>query len=220
LDLLRLSDLEAALNGDGRTLRRLVDELGPTVEQNVIRGLFRQRTRARGRDVRQEIDDMMQEVFASLFEDHGRALRAWCPERGLPLKRFVGLLAERQVAAILRSGRRTPWRHDSLETELIEARPSREPSPAARAEARDFGEAVVERVLEELSPRGIQLFELLFVEERSVEDIVQIVGVSPDVVYAWRSRLLKRSREVVADLEAESTSSVRNGEPANKEARA
>src|SRR5262245_1194983 len=101
--------IEAALAGDEGAVRQLVDELGPVIQARVARALLR---RASGRSVRQEVEDLTQEVFASLFEDDGRILRAWDETRGLSLKNFVGLVAGRQATSILRSGRTTPWRDD------------------------------------------------------------------------------------------------------------
>ena len=41
------------------------------------------------KDAIQEVKDMTQAVFLSLFEDDGKALRAWDPTRGSPLESFV-----------------------------------------------------------------------------------------------------------------------------------
>lgn len=50
--------------------------------------------------------------MVSLFTDQGRALRAWDPARGLSLENFVGFVAERQIASILRTAKRSPWTED------------------------------------------------------------------------------------------------------------
>src|SRR5687768_1618744 len=84
----------------------------PRTAPAVARGLARRMVKARGRDLRQEVEDLTQEVFVALFADDARALRLWDPARGASLANFVGLLAEREVASILRSGRRSPWTED------------------------------------------------------------------------------------------------------------
>jgi RNA polymerase sigma-70 factor (ECF subfamily) len=109
-------ELERALRGDRASLRVLVGELTPVIQARVARVLLRSATgRQAGRAVRQEVEDMTQEVFVSLLEDGGKALRSWAPERGASLKNFVGLLAERQAMSILRSGRRSPWPRELAE---------------------------------------------------------------------------------------------------------
>ena len=87
----------------------------------MARVLLRRESAGLGRDVRQELEDIAQEVFAALFADGARLLKMWSPERGLSLANFVGLLAEREAISILRSGRRSPWTEDpTLDTELAE----------------------------------------------------------------------------------------------------
>src|SRR5687767_4627167 len=110
--------VEQALARRPEAARRLVDLLCPVVQARVARVLQRA-GRASGRNTRQEVDDMTQEVFATLFDDGGKALRAWQPDRGLSLQNFVGLIAERTAVSILRSGRRSPWTEDpTLSTDL------------------------------------------------------------------------------------------------------
>src|SRR5579883_2724873 len=102
--------LRRALAGDRAAARELVVLLSPVVHARVARKLFRSGlARKQGRELRQEIEDFVQEVFVALFADGGRPLRAWDPTRGLSLLNFVGLISEHQVDAILRSGRRSPW---------------------------------------------------------------------------------------------------------------
>src|SRR5262249_16754508 len=117
------ASLSLALGGDAEGMRRLVAGLMPIVQARVTRGLWRhqRRTGAR-RDPGQETDDLVQEVFAALFAGGAKTLRAWDPSRGLSLANFVGLVAEHEVSARLRNGRRSPWREEPmLEEELVGA---------------------------------------------------------------------------------------------------
>jgi RNA polymerase sigma-70 factor (ECF subfamily) len=192
-------ELERALRGDRASLRVLVGELTPVIQARVARVLLRSATgRQAGRAVRQEVEDMTQEVFVSLLEDGGKALRSWAPERGASLKNFVGLLAERQAMSILRSGRRSPWPRELAEVPGDDA-----PSPVRleqAIESREMLERLLERLKLALSPRGLELFYRLYVQEQSVETVMQSCDLSADAVYAWRSRLRRLVREVASDL--------------------
>jgi RNA polymerase sigma-70 factor (ECF subfamily) len=120
----------------------------------------------------------------------------------LSLVNFVGFLAERQVASILRNGRRSPWTEDpTLNEDLVDLSPN-VPGPDLSLASRELLEVLLERLRLELSPLGMQLFQLLFVEEKSTEDIRAITGMQTDAVYAWRSRLGKRVRRLAAELDA------------------
>lgn len=171
----------------------------PVVQARIARSLTRRRTRG-GRDVRQEVEDLAQEVFAALFEDDGRVLRAWDPARGLGLASFCGLIAEREVASILRSGRRSPWAADPTEQAELEKDLAPEPDFEARLATREQLELLVDRVREALSPLGLEMFERLIVKEEAVESVCEATGMKPDAVYAWKSRLGKLVRKIAREI--------------------
>jgi DNA-directed RNA polymerase specialized sigma24 family protein len=191
--------VDRALSGDAAATRKLVVLVLPVVQARIARMLTRRRTRG-GRDVRQEVEDLAQEVFASLFESDGRILRAWDPARGLGLASFCGLIAEREVSSILRSGRRSPWSADPTEADVLEKDLEPEPNFEARLATREQLELLVDRVREELSPLGLQMFERLVVQEEAVESVCAATGMKPDAVYAWKSRLGKLVRKIAREI--------------------
>lgn len=189
--------VRSALDGDAAAVRWLIALLSPVIQARVTRALLR---RAGGRrSTRQEVADMTQEVFVALFENRGKVLRSWEPGRGMSLVNFVGLVAERQAAAILRSGRRSPWTEDPTLCEELE-RPSDDAlGPEARVASKQLGAVLLDRLRETLSARGLDLWERLYVREESVESVCAATGMSQDALYAWRSRLSKLMRTFVAD---------------------
>lgn len=190
-------NVRSALAGDPAAVRWLVAHLSPVIQARVARALLRRASG--GRSTRQEVEDMTQEVFVALFEDGGKVLRSWEPERGMSLANFTGLVAERQVAAILRSGRRSPWTEDPTLSDELE-RPSDEAlGPEARVASQELLTVLLDRVRAALSPKGLDLFERLYVREESVEVVCAATGMSQDAVYAWRSRLGKLVRTFVAE---------------------
>lgn len=176
---------------------RLIDTLTPVIQSRVARVLLRGQQRHPGR-IRPLVEDLTQEVFMVLFARGGRVLRDWQPDRGLSLANFVGLVAERQTVSYLRSGRRSGWREDPTLTDTFDAATA-DPSPERWAASRQQMERLLERLTEELSPLGRQLFRLLYLEERGVEEVEGLTGMSSDAVYAWRSRLRRRARRVLQE---------------------
>jgi RNA polymerase sigma-70 factor (ECF subfamily) len=194
--------VDAALSGDSAATRALVHRVMPVVQARVARILVRRRGGS-GRDVRQEVEDLAQEVFAALFENDGRVLRAWDPARGLALPGFCGLIAEREAAAILRSGKRSPWTESATEMEALErALPSAQAAEAALA-SREQIALLVERLRETLSPLGLEMFQRLVVEEQAVDAVCKATGMTPDAVYAWKSRIGKLLRKIMSEEEPE-----------------
>lgn len=193
-------NLERALAGDEAALAAVVDHLTPIVQCRVARGLLRRRDRsAPGREVRQEVEDLVQEVFLVLFADRGKVLRSWQRERGLSLENFVGLVAERQTASILRSGKRCPWQEDpTLLEEMDQA--STGGGPEESTATREQLRLLWTRMTEQLSPLGRHLFDLLFLQELSPDEVRQATGLSADAVYAWRSRLRRLARRLLGEV--------------------
>jgi RNA polymerase sigma factor (sigma-70 family) len=193
--------VRSALTGDPAALNRLVAVLTPVIQARVARTLLAGRVRrARGRDVRQEVEDLSQDVFLALFSRDAHVLRAWQAERGLSLENFVGLVAERQVRSFLRSGRRNPRKEDpSFTAEELEVE-TPESGPEKAAASRELLALLLDRLREELSPLGWWLFELLIVQERSLKEVRAASGLSAAAVYAWRSRLRRRAQKLLAEM--------------------
>jgi RNA polymerase sigma-70 factor (ECF subfamily) len=200
MDRSDLHDLvEKALAGDEPALSRLVALLTPVIQARVARSLLLWRTgAAAGRDVRQEVEDLTQEMFLLLFAEDGKVLRSWQPERGLTLLNFVGLVTERRTASILRTGRRNPWQEDPTLIEDLD-RTSPESGPEEIAVSREQMKLLLRRLTEELSPLGRHLFDLLFLRELDQTEVVAQTGLSPDAVYAWRSRLRRLVRRLLTE---------------------
>lgn len=181
-------------------VRALVNAISPVIAGRVARALHRRGARSTGRNVAQEVEDLTQEVFVALFADDARALRAWRPERA-PLGAFCALVADHQVYSIFRSGKRRPWSNDLVVSDEIEATAPEAHGPEARVASRQAFDALWNRLRSELSPKGLDLFQRLYVEEESVESVCAATAMTADAVYAWRSRLAKLVRRLAAELD-------------------
>lgn len=190
-----------ALAGDQTALTRLVAVLTPVIQARVARTLLARRSRlAGGRDVRQAVEDLSQDVFLHLFTQEARVLRSWQAGRGLSLENFAGLVAERQVLSFLRSGRRNPRQEDSFSTDEELDAPAPESGPEEIAASREHLALLLDRLREELSPLGRQLFDLLFIRELSPTEVTAASGLSADAVYAWRSRLRRLAQKLLTEM--------------------
>jgi len=187
--------VQRALAGDKTALNRLVARLTPVIQARVARTLWRLGS---GRDVRQEVEDLSQDVFLSLFARQGHILRSWQAERGLSLENFVGLVAERKVVSVVR-GKGNPWKEDPTAAEDLDATaPGRDPEEVTAS--REQLSLLLERLREKLSPLGYRMFVLLFVQEMSVAETMAATGLSAVAVYAWRSWLRRLAKRLPAEL--------------------
>ena len=193
--------LQRALAGDAQAQRELVAVLLPVIRARALVGLRRRaHSGRRGRDAQQECGDVTQEVLAFFVADRCRVLRAWDPARGLSLKNYVGMIAARQVSSILRTGRRSPWTEEpTAESDLAEMAGAIGPEP--HVIAREMLSLLVGRLYEELSPRSMMLFRALVVEERPIDEVCRDFAMTDAAVYAWRSRLVRRVKQLVFELQ-------------------
>ena len=191
-----------ALGGDRAAVTALVDHLTPVVQARVARVLLRCAPTASGRDIQQEVEDLTQEAFLALFDDDGRILRAWDPARGLSLRNFAGLVAERQTLNALASKRRNPWTDVPTPDEHLAPAEADRLDPEVRAGSRELLQRVADRLRAELSPTGLHIFEALLVRSRSVPEVMAETGLSRDALYVWRCRLRKHVRRLVYELAA------------------
>ncbi len=166
-------------------------------------------SRSEGRDIRGDLFDIVQDVFVALFENDARVLRAWEADRGLSLANFVGLVAERTCANRLRTHKTNPYR--DFPEDLVDLE--------ARLESTSFERGVVSRDLmlqllevlrAELSPRGLDLFYRLFVEDQDTADVCAELRLNRDAVYAWKSRLQRLVKEKLRALQGSSDFSIRS----------
>ena len=182
-----------ALDGVVSDQRELIEHLTPEIHFSVTKMLRSWRKGpASGRDLRQEIEDMVQEVFLELLEDDGKTLRRWDPDR-LSLSGYVSYIARIRTAEVLRS-RRSPWREEpnpSSELDRVAPRENPEKETSSREELRH----VYLCLIQGFTAQDAQLFDLLLVQEASPQEAAETAGKSVDAVYQWRSRLYKRARK-------------------------
>jgi RNA polymerase sigma factor (sigma-70 family) len=184
-------DIDRALAGDRKAVDALVRTLRPVIQAEVGFALL-PICRSQGRDVRQDTLDLVQGVLMSLLADDGKQLRRWDPARGRSLESFVRLIARRHVAGVVRSKRRSPYAELPWPDETLDLQPGGGPDLEHRIEARERLDRMLDHVRERLDERGLLLFELLYVEERSIEEACEATGMTRDAVYAWRSRLKRQ----------------------------
>jgi DNA-directed RNA polymerase specialized sigma24 family protein len=192
--------LARALTGDSAGTLALIEALAPIVRARAYGVLAGRGAQSRSRDVRQELDDFAQDILCALFADDARLLRRWDKARGLSLPNYVGLVTERHVRHVMRSGRRSPWSADATEADALELVAGTTREPEGDIASREIFARLWAQLKDELTPRGLMLFQLLVVEEKPVEDICATYAMTPDAVYAWRSRMMKRVRVLIESL--------------------
>ena len=185
--------VEATIQGDVEAQGRLVRKLTPVIQYQVGKMLRLWRVGpAAGRDLRQEMEDLVQEVLLEVFDKDAQMLRRWQNDRG-PLEAYVSYTARNRAAEVMRS-RASPWREEPIPTMDLD-RESHRAKPDHATFHRDLLSKVYLCLLKRFRPDDSLLFELLFVDECSPQDTADRAGKSLEAVYKWRSRLYQKARE-------------------------
>lgn len=193
-----LALVNAALARDPAACRMLIARLAPVVRQRVAKMLLHAARRGGRTPSPADVDDLANDVFVVLFDRDGRVLRAWDPQRGLSLRNFVGLVAQREAAAILRSGRRSAWAEDPTSEDVT--LDGEVPTPEREAAAREELALVLVHLRERLSPRGQLLFEALFCDNQGAAQVCERFGMTPNALYSFRNRLQSLVVEIQTQL--------------------
>lgn len=200
--------VQAALAGAAGIQRQLAERLLDTIQREVV-FVLRRMAVAQRRDPHQEVRDLVQEVLIALFERECRELRRWEPKRGRSLNSFVRLVTRRKVARILGQKKGNPWADQPVDPHTIE---SERADPEAntilrRLEERDELSAVLDTLYAHMSPRDLELFDLLFVQERDPAEVALTLDMTRGAVNAWRYRTRKLARACALEKTSEHPSS-------------
>lgn len=167
--------------------RQLVERLHPVIKARVARVL--RRSRSDGAAWQHQVEDRAQDVLLALFDNGGHVLRSWKPELGLSLENFVGLFAERRTISALRGVQPPIVDRDPTLEDIAEDTAGPPAAVESALVTRELLEILLDRLRELLSPLAMRLFELVYMDGCSVEEVAKSTGLSTDAVYAWRSRL-------------------------------
>jgi RNA polymerase sigma factor (sigma-70 family) len=177
--------VRAAVMGSRAARRCLVTELTPTVSMVVARyiGAWRQLTGVGNAGVARA--ELVQEVMAELFDKDCLALRRYDPGRAR-LRTYVARVASNTCQSLL--CRRRPRLNHGL---II-------PSPDAqsienRIDARFLLERLRVQFMSRLNPFDALLFQELFLNGRTVEQLASSTGLTRGALHTRKCRLRKRA---------------------------
>ncbi|HMV66191.1 MAG TPA: sigma-70 family RNA polymerase sigma factor [Myxococcota bacterium] len=203
--------LARALAGDPGALDDLVRYLTPVIHVRVARALIVGGGGAH-RNLREEVEDLTQEVYTALFREQAYVLRAWRPDGGLNLRNFVGMIARRKVGAVLSVRKSNPWYEQPLDAEAVDRALPTSDSAEERVAARELLHEALRRADLALSERGRELLVWIVRDDLSNAEIRSRTGLSEAAVYQWRSRILRTLREHLDHLRSERPDGARREE--------
>lgn len=182
-------------NGDASAVRPLIDAYGGFV-WSIVRARFP------GSAQRHDAEEVVQDVFASIWKDAAR----YDPAKGSE-KAFIAVIARRRVVDRLRRNGNT---HESaVEAEHLESQIDGKPLPGLTSDAEDVRKAA--RALESLPQPQRMVLRLFIVSGHTHEQISAATGVPLGTVKSHIRRGLARVREGVQNGERDASSGAAHG---------
>ena len=139
-----------------------------------------------------DVNDLFQEVFASLCADNSKKLRMFDPEKGCSsLASWLRMITVRMTIDYLRKNKPAA---------SIEELPT-EPAQAGDQEAIIDKESLnhLREMLEELDAKDKLLVELSFMRELPPEEVAQILHISVGAFYTRKNRVIEKLKKIAED---------------------
>ncbi len=135
-----------------------------------------------------DINDLFQEMFASICADKCKKLRMFDPCKGVSLSSWLRMIAVRMTIDHLRKQRTSIPLEDLLT----------EPSRDGRQEMRIDEESLqcLRGVLEDLSDKDKLLIELFYFKELHSEEIARLLNISVGAIYTRKNRIIEKIKEI------------------------
>jgi RNA polymerase sigma factor (sigma-70 family) len=176
--------VEAARTGNRVAVRAVVVRATRVIDK-VCRRLSRGQRHRYGLNV----NDLRQEVLEFLFQDRGRVLAKFDPQRG-SFDAFLWKIASNRVITVLRN------RGSSGGKEIPSLELPEQPS-ADDADSGIFLQQVIEALRRTLTELLWKTFELVFVDGKSVLEAARELNTSPSVIHLRIHKIRKVAREAL-----------------------
>jgi RNA polymerase sigma-70 factor (ECF subfamily) len=176
--------LQGCVTGDKASWELFVKHYSKLIYHSIYKTL---RVNAKPTDP-DDINDLFQELFASICADNCKKLRMFDPCKGVSLASWLRMIAVRMTIDHLRKQRSST----SLEDLLTE--PSRDGGQETHIDEESL--QCLRAVLEALSDKDKLLIELFYFKELPPEEIAHILNISTGAIYTRKNRVIEKIREI------------------------
>jgi RNA polymerase sigma factor (sigma-70 family) len=147
---------------------------------------------------RDDLDDLVNDVWVTLLRDDMRKLRQYDATRGFRIASFLGMVATNATIDHLRTraAEAAPLDESLEDVVSLRAEPPRDPLEW-REEA-----ALAQAALNRLSGQDRDFVLWCFRDEQSPEELARALGVSTNTVYSRKFKVRAKLQRIVADLAA------------------
>jgi RNA polymerase sigma-70 factor (ECF subfamily) len=146
---------------------------------------------------RDDLDDLVADVWLVLLRDDMRKLRQYDAERGFRIASFLGLVATNATIDHLRARQADATPLDDVLEDYLSLRAE---APRDAVEAREEAE-LARAALAQLSGDERAFIVDCFHDERSPEELARTLGVTTNTVYSRKFKLREKLQKIVRALD-------------------
>lgn len=186
--------LRGCIRGDAESRRRFVEEYSGIVSFGVS-VIFQQFGRPSRKE---EIEDLCQDVFLSLFDQDARKLRQYQGRNGCSLASWVRVVANRLTIDRLRREGRTVSLDDPGNAEssrVRDAHPDARPGPEPQVEEARRAQRV-RAMIDDLPPKDQVFVRLFYFQGMPIEEVASTIGITTNAAYVRKMRLHEKLRRI------------------------
>jgi RNA polymerase sigma-70 factor (ECF subfamily) len=146
---------------------------------------------------RDDLDDLVGDVWVTLLRDDMRKLRQYDAQRGFRIASFLGLVATNATIDHLRARQAEATPLDEVMEDYASMRAE---APRDTVEAREEAE-LARAALAQLSGEERAFVVDCFREERSPEELARALGVTTNTVYSRKFKIREKLQKIVRSLD-------------------
>ncbi len=189
--------LTRALGRDRRAVHALVRYLEPRLLLRANALLSYDRTTGS----REDAMDLVQSAWRELIRDDWRVLRQWDPNRSVRLVTYVGVVASNKMITELRRRTRTDKSEDIMPPEALSQLADLTDALTQRISDRQYLEVLLTELRASLTGKGGRAFEVLYLEDLSVEEAMARTNLTRASLYSYRRRIKQLVQVIAEQLE-------------------
>ncbi|MBU1171935.1 MAG: sigma-70 family RNA polymerase sigma factor [Proteobacteria bacterium] len=180
--------IEGCITGDS-AIRELFVRRFSNLVYVTIQGVFKVRQKSMVRD---DLDDLHNSVFVSLFEKNCRKLSQYEGRNGCSLASWVRMISVRKVLDHFRKHNHGVILSDDVESlDFLSDVIENGPSPLEHLESHERRK-LLETAMEKLLPRDSLVIRLHYFDELPLDQVARMMNVSPNTLYSLKSRAIHR----------------------------
>lgn len=182
--------LRRARAGDAKAVHDVVQKIEPWCRARIGRVLLGAPYASRA-----DVDDILQETLLVFLKTEGGPADRWEPAKG-SFENFAAGKAEHLALDLRRKRRKEGSWFDAEDCESAEPEVDSSRTPERQLASRQLLVESLKVCRAEQSPQGKEMLQMLIVDRLGVREVAQMMCMEPAAVYAWRSRLMRRLKEI------------------------